>query len=512
MKQHTDAEQDRIFFHIITLVICLAILLLTSILLLVRYWFQTKEQSKTQALFESYQARSEDYFSGRILRGVTVSGYDVGGMTREEAQELLASCVDYHIPVNKLVLTYQDHTWELDRETFRLSVDVASAVEKALNVGRKGTEQERRDALARLERGETIDVSAVVISDSAPLIERLKEIKAEVDVPRRNATVSFSYNGGHPLYTYTDEQVGVSLDINQAYRDIAVLAGKDEEILTYAFTPTVIEPTTRRADLERDYTLVSSFSTWLSTSSAAGRVNNIRTALECLDEHVWLPGETFSFNQWVGERTTEKGFGMGVFINEQQQYDETVGGGICQVSTTIFNAALLCGANLPGRHAPIEITERRTHTWPSEYIDRGLDATVSWPSTDLKLYNNSPTPYFLHTEMNRSGNRYYVVVQIYGMKLANNASVRIETETVSEVPYAQETILDVDNLYNLAPGEEKVVVRGRTGYTVNVIQVWSEPGKEDVKSLITVSRYSPINAKVYVSAQQSADPAQNLTG
>ena len=214
-----------------------------------------------------------------------------------------------------------------------------------------------------------------------------------------------------------------------------------------------------------------------------------------------MPGETLSFNQWVGERTAEKGFADGVYINDQQLYDETMGGGICQVSTTIYYCSLLCGANMVGRNAPIEITERRPHSWPSVYIPAGLDATVSWPHTDLKLYNNNQTPYFIRTYMSAT----YVNVEIYGMPLPNDAKVTIETETIETIPPGEpEYIEDTKNEHNLAPCQTKLAQEARTGYSINVYQIWSEPGKEPIKTLLMVSKYNPVPAKYYIGVAPTA--------
>jgi vancomycin resistance protein YoaR len=291
----------------------------------------------------------------------------------------------------------------------------------------------------------------------------------------------------------------------KAYYDISQLVKNEMEVIEYTLSPDVVEPEVKRADIEKQYQLCSTFTTELSAYSSAGRIQNITRALEALDNRVWMPGEVFSFNQWVGARTVENGFGLGVFINEDQQYDETVGGGICQVSTTIYYSALLAGANSVGRNAPIEIIERRPHTWPSVYIARGLDATVSWPHTDLKMYNNNHTPYFMNTDIVRKGSKLYVTVEFYGMPLPNGATVRIETETIQEIaPGEAEYIVDTKNKYNLALNQEKQVSEARTGYTVNVYQIWNEPGKEPVKSLLTVSKYEPIKAKIYISPETYA--------
>ena len=502
MKENRLYYSDRAFYHIITLLICLTILVAAGISVLIDYTVQSSEEKHMCEAFTAAEEYNDIYFSGRILKGVTISGYDVGGMTSEEAHSYLETCVDYKINTEELVLNYGDSSWKLGKDKLMLTIDVDYAVDRALKLGRDGTDEERTEVFDKLNNGETIDISPTKISDPLPLMEELLSIKSQIDIQMKNASASFRYNGS-PSYSYTDEVVGSSLDIYKAYENISQLLAKNTSTISYTLQPDVVKPKILRSDIEKEYTLVGKYTTNLSASAASGRIQNITVALSSLDERVWMPGETFSFNEWVGARSEERGYGLGVFINEQQQYDQVTGGGICQVSTTMYYCALLCGANMQGQNAPIEIIERRPHTWPSEYIDKGLDATVSWPSTDLKLFNNSQTPYFIHTYMEKKGVRLYVNIEIYGTPLPNNAKVRIETEIVEEIPATQETIVDTENKYALALGQEKID-KGHNGYTVNVYQIWSEPGKEDIKSLITVSRYNMISEKRYISAETKA--------
>ncbi len=500
MKLKQNYESDKVFFHLVTVIICLAIVLATSALILVSYLVRKNAQTELSKGFIEALEYNDGYFSKKILDGVTVSGVDVGGLTVEEAEKKLMGVVDYDIKTETLILKTADKSWTFDRDTLRLSVDVKKAAQMAYNVGRYGSDEERREKLNTLNNGGKVNISAIIISDAQPLYDALCSIKKEIDIKMTDATVSFEYKEGGPVYTYTDEAPGRALDIAKAYFGIEALVGSGKETIEYTLVPDVVEPQIKRADIEKEYSLVGTHTTTLSTSSSKGRIQNITRALEALDNRVWMMGETFSFNQWVGARTEQNGFGLGVFINEDQQYDETIGGGICQVSTTIYYTALLSGANSVGRNAPIEILERRPHTWPSVYIDRGLDATVSWPHTDLKLYNNSRTPYFIHTSITQKGKTLYVTVEFYGTPLPNNAKVNIETETVEEIdPGEPEYIVDTENKYNLQAGQTKLTTEARTGYTVNIYQVWTEDGKEPVKSLLTVSKYEAIKAKIYTS-------------
>lgn len=508
-EQEKFYDNDQSFYHIVTGLICLAVIVVAAAILLAEFLIKSNKGEKYQAEYENALEYNDAYFSDKILKGVTVSGYDVGEMNADEAKELLNGCVDFNISVDSLVLSYGDKKWEIDKDTLNLTIDVDYAVEKALLVGRKGTAEEKREALATLQNGSKIDVSATVIKDHSMLLAKLKEIKKEIDIEKKDAYVTVKFSGSTPQYTYTDEADGLELDLNKTYKKICSLLSDPKPILELTLEPDVIKPGIKRSDIEGNYSLVGKYTTYLSSSSAAGRINNIKTALLSLNEQTWMPGETFSFNEWVGARTIESGYAEGVFINEQQQYDTTVGGGICQVSTTVYNCALTCGANAIGTNAPIEIVERRPHTWPSEYVEKGLDATVSWPGTDLKMYNNNKTPYFIHTYITESKGRIYVNVEFYGAPLPNNAKIKIETEIVEEIPAAEEILEDTTNQYALSDGQKKETRKAHNGYKINLYQIWTEPGKDPVKSLITVSTYNVINSQVYVnSATKAALDAQ----
>ena len=498
MNKSEIFHNHRLFYHVYTALICLGVLLTAGIVLLVSYVIRLSNDPLKEDAFKEAYTYNQEYFSDRILKGVTVSGIDVGGMSKQEAKTCLATNVDYDIKTRSIVFTYGDRVWTYDKDILCLTVDIDAAVQKAYMIGRSTDKNEQKRQNEMLARGETIDVSATVIKDFEPLYRVLKDIKSEIDVKKQDATVTFKYDNG-PVYTYTDEKNGLSLDLFKTAVQVSAMVDSEKEVLTCALDPDQTVPTVKRVDIEKEYSLVGTYTTTLSANSSAGRIQNITTALEALDNRVWMMGETFSFNQWVGARTAEKGYGNGVFINADQQYDETIGGGICQVSTTIYYTALLCGGNSVGRNAPIEILERRPHTWPSVYIARGLDATISWPHTDLKMYNNSKTPYFMHNSITRKGSTLYVTCEIYGTPLPDNAKISIETETIEEItPPAPEYVIDTENKYNLAPNQQKLVTEARTGYTVNVYQVWSVEGKEPIKSLLTVSKYEPVQAKIYV--------------
>ncbi len=158
-------------------------------------------------------------------------------------------------------------------------------------------------------------------------------------------------------------------------------------------------PTVTPAHLGRINTLLATYSTGLGSSSR-NRRHNIRLACEAIDGTVLRPGELFSYNQTVGPRSERAGFRTAPVIIHGELVPGT-GGGICQVSTTLYNAALL---------ADLKVVRRSHHQFPVHYVPPGRDATVAFGSLDLRFANSLPSPVAL--EVKQQGSR--VVVHVYG--------------------------------------------------------------------------------------------------
>lgn len=141
-----------------------------------------------------------------------------------------------------------------------------------------------------------------------------------------------------------------------------------------------IVPKLRTEHLQELTAILGDFSTPVMGSPA--RVNNIRLSLAAINNTLVMPGEVFSFNEVVGERTPEKGYRNAPIILGEAVVPG-VGGGICQTSTTLYNAV---------RAAGLEVVERRIHSIAPSYIQHGRDATVAWPHTDFKFRNNTEHP------------------------------------------------------------------------------------------------------------------------
>lgn len=129
------------------------------------------------------------------------------------------------------------------------------------------------------------------------------------------------------------------------------------------------------------------------------RVHNIRLSLQAINNTIVMPGEVFSFNEVVGERTPEKGYRNAPIILGEAVVPG-VGGGVCQTSTTLYNAVRLAG---------LEIVERRIHSIAPSYIKHGMDAAVAWPYTDFKFRNNSEWPVIVKAEIQKWRVRVWIL-------------------------------------------------------------------------------------------------------
>ena len=221
---------------------------------------------------------------------------------------------------------------------------------------------------------------------------------------RLDATVTFGKNG----FSYSDGHDGVDIDARKLFETALTSRGK----LIRITLPLTIDKAVTVAELKRNTVKRASFTTTYA-NSAANRCYNIAKAAEAINGVTVGVGETFSFNAVVGERTEERGYKTSKVILDGN-YTEGVGGGVCQVSTTLYNALLLAGF----------IPHAVQHSLISSYVKSGFDAMVSYGAADLTFTNNTDHPIYISAvTANRS-----VTFTVYG----EPNPYRIERESVEE--------------------------------------------------------------------------------
>ena len=230
-------------------------------------------------------------------------------------------------------------------------------------------------------------------------------------------------------------------------------------------------PHVTKQDLSQITELVSSFTTHFPARQG-NRNNNIKVAASHLNGVVLLPGERLSFNTTVGKRTVEGGF-MEAGVYKNGKHDKGIGGGICQVSTTLYNAALL---------GNFKIRQRQNHSMPVAYVPLGQDATVDYGAIDLVIENNYATPVAVTSAYNAGTLSF----RIFG-KRDPSLSVKIERERERSWDQAMQIVPDK----TLAPGKEKLIEKGSRGHEIYTYRLVFKDGKLVHREALGRSFYRP---------------------
>ena len=292
-------------------------------------------------------------------------------------------------------------------------------------------------------------------------------------------------------FSLTKEINGVKLAISTEEAQSKV-DGEDKAEYSFPLTITKPEITINDIGLEAFPYKVSTFSTNYNAGDV-GRTNNLKIASTKTNNLVLMPGEIFSFNKVVGKRTVEEGY-KDAKIYENGKVVDGLAGGICQVSSTLYDAALL---------ANLEIVERYNHQFTTSYLPGGKDATVVYGIKDLKFKNNREYPIKIVTSIGGGTLTY----SIYGIQQANEYNIVITPVITSRI--ANKTITEVDK--SLAPGKSVTVQAGHSGQRVTTYkEVWQN-GTKLSSTVISNDVYNPMNTIIHVGPTPAPAPAPAAT-
>lgn len=402
-----------------------------------------------------------------IYPGIYIDGVHVGDMTREAA----ISAVNHASPVLdgkfSYTVTVAGQDYLIDSDSVPYTRNTEDVVAQAYAFGRTLTYQDQSNAptpfQARVNaaialRGKPEALYTSITYDRATLRQFAFSIAAAHTYDPVSATVA-SFDFSTKSFTFTDDRNGSALNGDDVYHAITSRLDQgilEDRILIY---PEVLLASTTKQELMNNFRRISTFTT--TTTKDKNRNTNVMLSAQAINGKTILPGETFSFNQTTGQRTAEKGYQMAVAIAGGQSIPD-IGGGVCQTSTTLFNAVTM---------ADLEIVKRAPHAWPASYVEKGLDATVNWPNLDFQFRNNSDWPVFIvSTYADRK-----ITVEIYGNTLRSGTSIQLETElreTINpptEINYVQNP--------ELPPGTTKPTIKARKGYVVDTYKVTYQGGQ-----------------------------------
>lgn len=473
--------------------------------------------------------------SDKIISGISILGIDVSGFTQEEATAKVSENLNSRLETN-LVFSHNGALYNVLPSQLECSYDISKAVSEAYSCGRNGNIFKNNfDILNTLinkvdinvdfsynndlyesvvtqmntnfedglkQSSYTIDGNNLIITSGKAgnviISEKLKDLIVDkltstnyntdpIEVPVEEAQPdpididkihSEIYKEAKDAY-YTKDPFAVYPSSNGLDFDISVDEAKQmvstpSETYTIPLKTLYPDVTTNEIGTEAFPDKLATYSTSYASSNA-NRSTNIALAASKINGTVLMPGEEFSFNGTVGKRTAANGFKTAtVYSNGQVTTD--YGGGICQVSSTLYNTVL---------KANLEITNRVNHTFTVGYVPIGLDATVSWGSPDFKFKNNRSYPIkIVATTSNKR-----LTISVFGLKEDVEYEVELVSYKTGTIPYS--TVYTTDS--SLGKGKTKVVQSGSNGATSVAYKILKLNGKEVSRTLLSKDRYSPHN-------------------
>ncbi len=314
---------------------------------------------------------SKYLYNGKISQNVFIEDIEVSNLTKSEALELIKS---KYYPKD-LELLYSNDKYIIKHKDIDLSYKIEEVVEDSYNLTRENS-----------YFGNVISyVKAKIIGEDFVIKPSYNEEKLNNEISKVSKEINRDYTDASlnisSIISVNDSEVGLKFDDEANKKEIK--KAYENKISKVDLKVDVVQPKIKTKDLKSIDTALGSFSTTFNGGLSA-RSSNIALALSRCNGKILMPGETFSYNEATGDRTLANGYkNAAVILNNE--YEDAPGGGVCQGSTTLFNAVLLSG---------LEIKEVNNHTKTPKYVPRGRDAMVSgW--SDFKFTNNFDHPVYI---------------------------------------------------------------------------------------------------------------------
>lgn len=475
-----------------------------------------------------------------FVSGISILGIDVSGLSKDDAKQKVTDDVSNRLSTD-VIFKHNDETYTLLPSSVGGSFDIDKVIDDAYSVGRNGNIFQNNFAIlnAMINSKNFIPDFSFNSDSFDNSISQMNSnfadgiVEPSYDISGNNLIIKSGKNGNivdsdkiKSLFVdklifvpYNTDSIEVPVFSKEANKiDIDAIHSeiyKEAQDASYTTNPYAVYPSSNGLDFnisideakalitgDKDsYTiplktlypnvktsdigieafpnLLSSYSTSFASSSS-NRATNVSLATNKINGKVLMPGEVFSFNGTVGKRTPQAGFKVaGVYMNGQVATD--YGGGICQVSSTLYNAVL---------RANLEIVDRSNHMFEVGYVPIGTDATVSWGAPDFKFKNSRSYPIKIVTS---SSNRK-CVVKFYGLKESEEYDIEIVSYRTGSVPYR--TTYTTDS--SLAAGQQKVIQRGSNGAKSVAYRIRKKNGQVISKELLSKDTYDPHNQIIAV--------------
>lgn len=414
--------------------------------------------------------------SSKILPNIFIENADVGGLTPEEAKLKLKQFFEKEVESFRLELVHGDNNWQLSYEDLGVYYVFDDYISKAYGIGRTGNYYNRIKAFISLRKSPEI----IKLEPYYDLLQ-INTIVEEISNTLNKSAIDAKIQRKNNEFVITKETLGIEVEKDNLKNIIKNSIGRlDNNKIYIPITNTKPEITEKDLDAIED--LIAGYSTTFN-SAVIGRSENIKLGANSINSILLMPEKEFSFNETTGPRSVEAGYKEApVIINGELVPD--IGGGICQVSTTLYQAAV---------RSNLEIIERRNHGLPVGYVPMGQDATVAYGYIDFRFKNNKDYPIYIESYI--KGERIFV--NVYSKK---TDTINISLE--SKVDEVIEPKVEIKKDTNIYIGESRIIKEAKRGYRVSTYKVYLQEGKEINRERISKDYYPPRDGFIIEGAKE----------
>ncbi len=398
-------------------------------------------------IISNYQILKSNILKTKIEKQININEQELNNIIDDISTKIPGVVVEssYYIEEEKLIISSGKTGITIKKEEFKQSI--IKAIEKQI-------------------KGEKIESIEIPIEEKNPEEIDIEKIREEISKEPQNA-----YYEENPFKLHKEENgVDLGISIEEAKKIL------EEEKEEYVIPLNITKPEITVKDLKyEDFfpNLLSKFTTRYDESNI-NRSTNIKLSSEKINETILMPGETFSYNKIVGQRTIKAGYKEASVYMGGKVVDG-IGGGICQVSSTLYNAVL---------EANLEIVERRNHYFITSYVSASRDATVSYGTIDFKFKNSRTYP----IKIKCTAQNGICQIAIYGIKEETEYEVVIQDKITEVIPYTTKYI----KTNTLEKGVENEVQKGVDGYKSEAYRVLKLNGQIISKTLLSKDSYNPL--------------------
>lgn len=353
-------------------------------------------------------------YTNVIAKNIFIEGIDVSNLTKEEA----INYVNENVILGELQLNYNGETNVISPDEIDLKYNTSEVVDEAYHYTKTDSYFENVKRFFDLNKNsKNLEIKSLYNENK--LSEKIQNISDSINVDMKNAKVYISDSGNISVSSAT---IGKELDIASTKESIYD-AIKNKDYKSIDLKVNIKEPKISTEAVKSVNTLLAEFSTKFSTKDS-NRVTNVVLSAKATSDVLLMPGEEFSYNNLTGKRTTSNGYkDAPVIINGKLEQD--VGGGVCQVSSTLFNSVLYSG---------LDVTSRRNHSLKSSYVSIGRDAMVSDGGSDFRFKNPYSHPVYIKNTVSNG----VITSKIYGNTSdKKNISIKVEPYTTEGLDAAK---------------------------------------------------------------------------